>query len=126
MKRFDQINVIPFIDIMLVLLTIVLTTATFISQGIMDIELPEAENTATQPHDKKAVEISIDAQTGYYLDGKAVSMQALFEQIDEIEKDTALVLIVDKAALFEKFVTVMDRLKVNQFEQLSVLTRDKQ
>jgi biopolymer transport protein ExbD len=33
MKRFDQINVIPFIDIMLVLLAIVLTTATFISQG---------------------------------------------------------------------------------------------
>jgi len=124
-KRFDQINVIPFIDIMLVLLTIVLTTATFISQSLMDIELPEAENTATRPHDKKVIEVSIDAQTGYYLDGKAVSVQALFEQIDKIEKDTALVLIVDKAALFEKFVTVMDRLKHNQFEQLSVLTREK-
>ncbi len=42
MKRFDQINVIPFIDIMLVLLAIVLTTATFISQGRLDINVPTA------------------------------------------------------------------------------------
>lgn len=126
MKRFDQINVIPFIDIMLVLLTIVLMTATFISQGIMDIELPDAENSAPLPHDKNTVEISINAQTGYYLDGEAVSVQALFDQLDKMGQDTAIVLIVDKAAVFEKFVTVMDRLKVNQFERLSVLTRDKQ
>ena len=42
MKRMDQINVIPFIDIMLVLLAIVLTTATFIVEGRLEIRLPEA------------------------------------------------------------------------------------
>ena len=41
-KEFDYINVIPFIDIMLVLLTIVLTTSTFIARGAIQIELPKA------------------------------------------------------------------------------------
>ncbi|OYV24794.1 MAG: energy transducer TonB, partial [Halothiobacillus sp. 20-54-6] len=44
MRRFDQINVIPFIDIMLVLLAIVLTTATFIAQGEISVNLPEAKS----------------------------------------------------------------------------------
>ena len=43
-KRFDEINVIPFIDIMLVLLVMVLTTATFIKQGVIPVNLPEAES----------------------------------------------------------------------------------
>ena len=43
MKKFDQINVIPFIDIMLVLLAIVLMTATFIAQGKIDVNLPTSK-----------------------------------------------------------------------------------
>ena len=47
MKKFDQINVIPFIDIMLVLLAIVLMTATFIAQGKIDVNLPTSKAPAT-------------------------------------------------------------------------------
>jgi len=44
-RGFESINVIPFIDIMLVLLTIVLITSTFIVTGAMDIQLPKASAT---------------------------------------------------------------------------------
>jgi hypothetical protein len=47
MKRMDQINVIPFIDVMLVLLAIVLTTATFLIEGRLPIRLPAAETQTT-------------------------------------------------------------------------------
>lgn len=51
MKRFDTINVIPFIDIMLVLLAIVLTTASFIATGKLDIAVPQSSSTeALPPH----------------------------------------------------------------------------
>ena len=46
MKKFDQINVIPFIDIMLVLLAILLMTATFIAQGKIDVNLPTSKSPA--------------------------------------------------------------------------------
>lgn len=60
MKRMDQINVIPFIDVMLVLLAIVLTTATFLIEGRLPIRLPPAE-TQTRPLDVTPIEIAIAA-----------------------------------------------------------------
>ena len=42
-KRMDNINIVPFIDIMLVLLVIVLTSATFIAQGKIPIAIPKAQ-----------------------------------------------------------------------------------
>ena len=41
-KEFDYMNVIPLVDVMLVLLTIVLTTSTFIATGAIPVELPKA------------------------------------------------------------------------------------
>lgn len=41
-KEFDYLNVIPLVDVMLVLLTIVLTTSTFIATGGIKVELPKA------------------------------------------------------------------------------------
>lgn len=42
-KQFDEINVIPLVDIMLVLLTIVLITATFVVTGQITVNVPEAK-----------------------------------------------------------------------------------
>ena len=64
MKRFDQINVIPFIDVMLVLLAIVLTTATFVAQGTIPVNLPVSQS-ASKFRDQKPVEITIDEQGIY-------------------------------------------------------------
>ena len=41
----DSINIVPFIDIMLVLLVIVLTSATFIAQGKIPIAIPKAQGS---------------------------------------------------------------------------------
>ncbi len=44
-KEFDYINVIPLVDVMLVLLTIVLTTSSFIATGRIPVELPRASRS---------------------------------------------------------------------------------
>src|SRR5690606_34908116 len=60
-KRIDTINVIPFIDIMLVLLAIVLTTATFISRGVIEVDYPESAATAgAAPEDSFEISITAD------------------------------------------------------------------
>jgi biopolymer transport protein ExbD len=41
-KEFDYINVIPLVDVMLVLLTITLTTSSFIAGGMIPMDLPKA------------------------------------------------------------------------------------
>lgn len=123
MKQFDQINVIPFIDIMLVMLAIVLTTASFISTGLIEIDLPETES-ATLPMDETAIEIVIDVNNAFYLDEKAVSLQDLSAGLKALEQGTSVVLRVDKAVRFEHFVSVIDLLKTFRLDNLSIVTRD--
>ena len=47
-EEFSYINVIPFVDIMLVLLTIVLTTSTFMATGLLPLELPRTTETQSE------------------------------------------------------------------------------
>mgnify|MGYP002630079207 CR=1 FL=1 len=124
MKRFDQINVIPFIDIMLVLLAIVLMTATFIAQGKIDIDVPEAASSEPLKQEE-AREIAIDELNQFYFDEVLVTQQELRGKLEELSHNTSIILRVDKKVAFENFITVIDLLKTNQLEQLSIITRQQ-
>ncbi|MFD2110623.1 biopolymer transporter ExbD [Thiorhodococcus fuscus] len=122
MKRIDQINVLPFIDIMLVLLAIVLTTATFISEGRLEIRLPTSTSQPDTPP-PHSVEIAIDADGAFYLDAEPVTEERLATALDGLETSTPIVLRVDAATRFERFVAVVDQLKTRKLERLTILTR---
>jgi biopolymer transport protein ExbD len=121
-KRIDQVNVIPFIDIMLVLLAIVLTTATFISQGRIPLDLPKAEHTEAL-RSEDSVEIAIDKDERIFFNQSAVAPEGLAEQLATLDRQTPVVLYVDKSVRFARFVTIIDLLKANQLEKLSIVAR---
>jgi biopolymer transport protein ExbD len=122
MKRIDTVNVIPFIDIMLVLLAIVLTTATFISQGKISLDLPEAEHTETLTNEE-SVEIAIDGEELLFFNQAPVDTGSLGEQLASVDRQTPIVLYVDKSVRFDRFITVIDLLKANRLEKLSIVAR---
>ena len=124
MKRMDTINVIPFIDIMLVLLAIVLTTATFLVEGRLDIRLPKAA-VEPRPEITEPVEIAIGARGEYYLGAAPVELDPLALQLSVLDTQTPVVLRVDAHAQFERFVAVIDLLKRRGLERVSILTRDQ-
>lgn len=126
MKPFNQINVIPFIDIMLVLLAIVLLTATFISRQQLDLELPTAENSLATDDDKKSTFISIDATQQFYFEDELVVQTRLKDKLATLASTTPIVLSVDKAVPFEKFILVIDLLKGQHLENLSIMVREAQ
>ena len=122
-KKFDQINVIPFIDIMLVLLVMVLTTATFIKQGVIPVNLPEAK--ATNKEDiKKEVTVYVNAKGEMYFDKEKVNLKSLEQKLSAISKDQTVVLKSDKDSKFQDFVSVMDILKRLGHEQLYIVTKE--
>jgi biopolymer transport protein ExbD len=123
-KKFDEINVIPFIDIMLVLLVMVLTTATFVKTGIIPVELPQATK-ASKEKPKKELTISIKANGDIYIDKTKVSKKTLHAKLSSIPKEQVVVLRSDKDAKFQDFVTVMDILKAIGHENLYIVTKDK-
>ncbi|MCK5884900.1 MAG: biopolymer transporter ExbD, partial [Alcanivorax sp.] len=61
-RGFESINVIPFIDIMLVLLTIVLTTSTFIATGAIGVQLPKASASMQPAKSGVIIEVNIDGE----------------------------------------------------------------
>ena len=122
-KKFDQINVIPLIDILLVLLVMVITTATFIKQGILPIELPEAK-ASDKKEDQKEFDIYITKEGKYHLDKKEISVSALEEKLKSISPEQTVVLRSDKDASFQHFVNVMDMLKRLEHKQLYIVTKE--
>lgn len=124
MRTFDQINVIPFIDIMLVLLTIVLTTASFVSQGLIEVTLPETETAeAVATTDEMVIELSINAQQQLFFTDQLVNKEELEQRLKTLNKESVIVLRVDEAVTFKRFIFIIDLLKKYQLEKLSILTR---
>ena len=122
-KKFDEINVIPFIDIMLVLLVMVLTTATFIKQGVIPVDLPEAK--ATNKEDvKNEVTVYVNSKGEMFFDKEKVTLSALEEVLSSITKTQTVILKSDKESKFQDFVSVMDILKKLGHEQLYIVTKE--
>ena len=123
-KRFDSINVIPFIDIMLVLLVMVLTTATFIKQGIIPVNLPESKKVTTKDDLDKEVSILVNAKGEIFYDKEKVSLKILEEKLTLISPKQTVVLRSDKESKFQDFVSVMGILKKLKHEQLYIVTKE--
>lgn len=121
-KKFDSINVIPFIDIMLVLLVMVLTTATFIKQGVIPVNLPEAKTTDKEDV-KKEVSVYVNDKGEMFFEKEKVDLTTLEHKLSELSKKQTVVLRSDKESKFQDFVSVMDILKRLGHEQLYIVTK---
>ena len=125
MKRIDSINVIPFIDIMLVLLVMVLTTATFVKTGLIPVDLPDAKGSASE-HKPSELKLTIKKDGTLWLgDNEPVTIEAFEQKVVAGGQNMTVVLYSDKEAAFQNFVGVMDVLKRLGHEQLYIVT-DKQ
>ncbi|GAA8642407.1 TonB system transport protein ExbD [Helicobacter pylori] len=125
-RRGDGLNVVPFIDIMLVLLAIVLSVSTFIAQGKIKVSLPNAKNAEkSQPNDQKVVVISVDEHDNIFVDDKPVNLEALREAIKQIDPKILIDLKSDKSSRFETFISIMDILKEHNHENFSISTEAK-
>ena len=125
MKKFDQINVIPMIDVMLVLLAIVLTTASFIVQDQLNITLPKTEKTQPLPADQaeKSVQIAINAQGQLYFNQHPITLMQLKLLLHPLRRQQAILLKVDRQARFGVFTKVIEQLKARGFENLTIVTQ---
>jgi biopolymer transport protein ExbD len=120
-KKFDSINVVPFIDVMLVLLTIVLTMATFVAQGLIPVNLPKG--STTQETNLKTLEITIKEDGKIYFQNEAVDKAGLSLKLATVTQNDQIVVKSDKNSKFQSFVDVIDALKEKNIEKISIVTR---
>jgi len=118
-KEIEGINVIPLVDIMLVLLTIVLTTATFVVQGEIQINLPETEE-GKETADKEVIEIVITKEGRIYTGGKEISVEDLGRFLKGRGADREVRLRADREAKMGVFVKVMEELEEAGYEEVGI------
>lgn len=118
-KSFDSINVVPFIDIMLVLLTIVLATATFIKTGAIPLQLPEVSYSEQMP-ESVVIDISADGRT--YYGAEEFSPELLRQLLTKMPHESNITVRADKAAEIQAFAAVMSLLRECGFENVNLQT----
>ncbi|WP_172200049.1 TonB system transport protein ExbD [Campylobacter sp. RM16188] len=121
MPKKEGLNVIPLIDIMLVLLAIVLSVSTFIAQGNIPIDLPSSESAKTEQEDNK-IAVIINKDNEFFVDDEKIAEDNLKERLSDIDTKTLIELKSDKNSKFEMFVKVIDILKEKNHENFAITT----
>ena len=109
---------------MLVLLAIVLTTATFVVSSKLDINVPKSSSEETVSNDK-VVEIAIDKQSVIFYEEAKIDASELEKKLSLLEKNTPINVRVDSSVDFGRFVEVLDLFKQLQLDKFSIITQQK-
>ena len=128
----NEINVVPYIDVMLVLLVIFMVTAPLINPG--QIELPQVGKTSAPP--AEPMEVSIRSDRSLWLRDRSkgtadrkVTRDDLIQALREKQKqnpEQAVVIAADKDVRYEAVLEVMDMLQQNQVTRIGLLAKPRQ
>ncbi|EAH4719514.1 TonB system transport protein ExbD [Campylobacter upsaliensis] len=122
LPKNEGLNIIPFIDIMLVLLAIVLSLSSFIAHSKIELKLPVSESLTSFNETQNKFFIAINAKDEFFLNDEKVSLEQLKNAILALDKDTMVALKSDKFAKFESFVKIIDLLKMKEHEKIQIIT----
>ncbi|MCH5312932.1 MAG: biopolymer transporter ExbD [Helicobacter sp.] len=126
MKKIDSLNLIPFIDIMLVLLVIVLTSASFVVRSHIQVDVPRLEETQGQNvHNKQSHSITINKQGQFFLDDTPLSFDELKAQVWQFDQDVQVIIYSDRQSNLEYFLEVTTMLRDKGINDVYVTTEQK-
>lgn len=129
----SEINVVPYIDVMLVLLVIFMITAPMLSQGVT-VDLPKAASENLQTTDKEPIIVSVNVEGQYFLnihdnpevpiEPQALVLRVAAELQLAKESNQKMHVLVkgDQGVAYGKVVVAMGLLKKAGAEQVGLLT----
>ncbi len=121
--ELNQINVIPLVDVMLVLLVIVLTTATFISTGQIPVDLAKANETG--PAETEPITITITSSEGLFLNGTPLPQEDVLRELQRFPPETFVLVRADRVIQLERFVEVVDDVRGAGLTKISLAVEQK-
>ncbi len=118
----SEINVTPFVDVMLVLLVIFMVTAPLMVQGL-EVDLPRTRTVETLPSDDDHLILTIGKDGAMFLDRYPVAMEELQGHLKRLVKDKnkQLFLRADKDVTYGLVVRVMGEIKGAGIDRLGVV-----
>ena len=127
-KYLSEINVIPYVDIMLVLLLIFMVTAPFLIQGI-NVDLPKVESPAIEDFENNSLTISIDKAGNYYLEidtfkNMSMDLKELEIELNKIIPNNKIEVFIraDARVIFNDVAALMSSLQKFKPNSINFLT----
>lgn len=129
-RRVAEINVVPYIDVMLVLLVIFMVTAPMLLQGV-DVQLPQASSEPIQVEDKNEfLVVSVTQQEEYFMeigggDPQQVVLNELTAMINDIVQNRPNISVLvrgDQAVTYGKVVELMGKIQQSGVHRVGLIT----
>jgi len=129
-KRMSEINVVPYIDVMLVLLVIFMVTTPLLTQGIK-VELPQADSQNIESKGQEPLVVSVDQQGRFYFNigdkpDQSLDAKKLMVRVKAVlrhRQDSTVYVKGDRNVAYGEVVQVMALLKQSGVEHIGMVTR---
>lgn len=123
----SDINVTPFVDVLLVLLVIFMITAPLFTKAI-DVQLPQEKLRSSQIKDARKFVITINKNGKYYVEGRRYSAKTLIKRAIEWKEkrpNSTAFIRADRRAKVGDMAALLVLLKNNGIQKLGFLVKDK-
>lgn len=120
-RMMNQINVVPYIDVTLVLLVIFMVTAPMTNPGVLD--LPKVGSGLNQNLNVKPIVVTVKKDGSTEIEGKSLSRDKLLYEIKNLLKEATrpVVVAADEKTQYGKVIEVMDLLKQAKVDKVGLL-----
>jgi biopolymer transport protein ExbD len=123
-----EVNLISLVDVVFMLLIFFMVTTTFVQTSGLKVALPQADPSQPQPASGNIIEVVVDAEGRYYIDGRqlrdrsALTLERGLVEVMGDDRSKPLLVRADARATHQAVVTVMDVAARNGFSKLSIAT----
>lgn len=129
-REEPEINLVPLIDVLLVILIFMMVTTTYSKFGELKITLPEA-SSEKQPHHPNPINVTVDAQGHYMVNNSTVSSNTVDALSLELrraagdQKDPVIVINADAKSTHQSVVNVMEAARVSGYSHITFTTQSQ-
>lgn len=131
LRTEDSINLTPLIDVVFLLLIFFMVSTTFTKETHLQIDLPEASGEV-QPQQSRQIEILINSEGGFAVNGESVvnkqinTLKLAIEKVSEGDNKLPMIITADANTPYQAVVTAMDAAGQLGFINLSMTTQNPQ
>ncbi len=122
-KEISYINAVPLVDVMLVLLTIALTTATFIQHGALSVDLPSAN--AQNREVAKAIHLTITKNRTFFVEKREVAQSQIVTALAGFSRESLCEIYADRSVTIDDVTNLMSLLQENGFSKVVIKTQKR-
>jgi len=124
-RRKAEINIVPLVDVLVVLIFFFLVSMQFRNLNLLNLTLPQIES-AGREEPARSLQIGIDVEGRYFLNGAIVSEEVLVEEVrmaGELSPETPVLIMADENSLLRQVTFVMDTCRLAGLEKVRLQSR---